>query len=372
MLSSTEPRPGPPQAGAPGVPAPLPPSSGVTANPAVANIRPITLRQLLNEVARRGRDPRPLCDGLGFSPDDLNQDGFFVSGRQATQLIRRALPVLGDPVLGLEMGAGVNIVSWGLIALGLMACASSRQLLDFIIEHQHHAGCLPSLHGEETSQAFRLVARAPFAERDVAIFLIDKVLASLTQLGRQVVGAHFNPSRVDLVMERPPYGAAYERVFRCPVRFGSPENRIYFPVEPYAVRSADPVVLRQVRRELARAEAPATVCAMQACVVQAIRRDLAAPPALSAIAESLHISERTLRRRLAERGSSYADLLCQERRSRALSLVAHSTRSIQQIALECGFSDARTLQRAFKRWTGLSPMAFRVQARPSPQDLDAA
>ncbi|ARP83524.1 hypothetical protein CAL12_23760 [Bordetella genomosp. 8] len=374
MLSSTEPPPGQPPG--PGLPALLPPAAGMmagmVAHPAVPTIRPVTLRQLLSEVARRGRDPRPLCDGLGFGPDDLEQDGFFVSGRQATQLIRRALPVLGDPALGLEMGAGVNIVSWGLVTLGLMACASSRQLLDFAIEHQHHAGCLPSLHGEETGQAFRLVARAPVADRDVAIFLVDKALASLTQLGRQVVGTHFNPNRVDLVRERPSYGAVYERVFRCPVRFGSAENRIYFPVEPYAVRSADAVVLRQVRHELARAATPSGVCVMQACVVQAIRRDLAAPPPLNAIAASLHISERTLRRRLAERGSSYAELLCQERRARALALVAHSTRSVQQIALECGFSDARTLQRAFKRWTGYSPMAFRDQARLRPLETDPA
>jgi AraC-like DNA-binding protein len=342
------------------------------ANPATADIRPVTLRQLLTEVVRRGRDPRPLCDGLGFSPDDLNQEGFFVSTRQVAQLVRRTLSLLDNPVLGLEMGAGVNIVSWGLVTLGFMACGSSRQLLDFAIEYQRHAGCLPRLHGEESGQAFRLVARAPFAERDVAIFLVDKALASLAQLGRQVVGPHFNPSRVDLVMERPPYGSAYESVFRCPVRFGSPENRIYFPIEPYAVRTADAVVLRQVKRDLAHAGVPEPVPAMQICVVQAIRRDLANPPPLSAIASSLHISERTLRRRLVDAGSSYAGLLCEERRARALSLVLHTSRSVQQIALECGFSDGRTLQRAFKRWTGQSPMAFRGQSRLRPGVRDAA
>ncbi|ANN65670.1 AraC family transcriptional regulator [Bordetella bronchialis] len=353
MLSSTE-----SPAATPCMPSPRRGLSGAAA----ANIRPVTLRQLLVEVLRRGKDPRPLCEGLGFSPDDLQQDGFFVSGLQAVQLIRRTLPLMGNPVLGLEMGAGVNIVSWGLVTLGFMACDSSRQMLDFAIEHQRHAGCLPTLHGEATAQAFRLVARAPFAEHEVATFLVDKALASMAQLGRQVVGPHFNPSRVDLVMERPAYGAAYENVFRCPVRFGSTENRIYFPIEPYAVRTADAVVLGQVSRVLSSAAEPRADSATRVCVVQAIRRDLAHPPPLCAIAASLHVSERTLRRRLADSGDSYADLLCAERRTRALSLVAHSSRTLQQIARECGFSDVRSLQRAFKRWTGVSPTAFRGQA----------
>lgn len=346
-------------------------AAGMMAESAHADIPPVALRQLLAEVARRGRDPGALCEGLGFSPADLNQDGFYVSGQQAELLIRRALPLLNNPVLGLELGTAVNIVSWGLVTLGFMACGSSRQLLDFAIEHQRHAGCLIRLHGEETAQAFRLVARAPSVDRHVAAFLVDKALASLARLGRQVVGSHFNPSRVDLVMERPAYGAAYETVFRCPVRFGSPENRIHFPVEAYAVRTADAVVLGQVRRDLARVETPVRVPFMQACVVQAIRRDLAAPPPLQTIADSLHISERTLRRRLAETGNSYVDLLCEERRARALSLVAHSSRTVQQIAQECGFSDARTLQRAFKRWTGHSPTAFRGQARAKPRATPA-
>jgi AraC-like DNA-binding protein len=194
----------------------------------------------------------------------------------------------------------------------------------------------------------------------------------LAQLGRQVVGPHFNPSRVDLVMDRPSYGAAYESVFRCPVRFGSSENRIYFPIEPYAVRTADAVVLRQVKRDLARAGIPEPVPAMQVCVMQAIRRDLAHPPPLSVIATSLHISERTLRRRLADAGSSYAILLGAERKARAVSLVSHTSRTVQQIALECGFSDGRTLQRAFKRWTGQSPMAFRGQSRMRQRAQGAA
>lgn len=341
-----------------------PSSSSTEGQRNLATIQPVTLRHLLAEVARGGHDANALCEGLGFTPSDLASSDFLLSIPQCTRVIRRALRLLRRPALGLELGASVNMVSWGLLSLGFMASATSRQLLEFAIAHHHDGGRLILLGGEERDQSFCLVAKAHFHDRDVASFIVDKTFAAMVQICRQVVGNLFNPRQVELVMERPPYGVAYENVFRCPVRFGCAENRVYFPLEPYVIRTADAVVLKQAARWLAPAGPESTPASdLEASVIQSIRRDLAHPPPLGAIAASLHTSERTLRRRLTERGQSYADLLSEERKSRALSLITHSSRSVQQIAVECGFADARTLQRAIKRWTGYSPTAFRKQTR---------
>ena len=325
---------------------------------------PITLRHILRECARAGLDTAALCQGLGFVPDDLESVGFRVSHAQCAQLIRRVLMRLRSPALGLQFGASVNMVSWGLACLGFMASASSRELLEFAIAFQRAAGRLPVLRGEERGQHFCLVGQAHFHDKDVAAFLVDETFTALVQICRQVVGPHFNPRQVDLVIERPVHGAVYEDVFRCPVRFGQVENRVYFPAEPYAVRTADARVMREVRRQLAPAtEEDAAMSELQAAVVLAIRRNLAGPPPLAELAASLHTSERTLRRRLAALGQSYASLQAEQRRARALSLITHSSRSVQEIALECGFADARTLQRAVKRWTGCSPTEYRRRSR---------
>lgn len=339
----------------------------------IATILPVTLRHVLREAAHQGLDTAALCKGLGFSAPDLESEDFCVSSTQCVWVIRRVLHQLQRPTLGLDLGMGVNVVSWGPVSLGFMASASSRELLDFAIAFQHAAGRLPTLRGEKLNESFRLIAQAHFHDRDVAAFLVDETFAALVQICRQVVGPHFNPQQVDLVIERPVHGAVYEDVFRCPVRFGRAENRVYFPPEPYAVRTADPLALKQVTRWLMPGgEARTEPSELETAVIQAIRRDLAHPLPLSEIAASLNTSERTLRRRLVGLGYSYAALLNEERKSRALSLITHSSRTMHAIALECGFADVRTLQRAIKRWTGYSPTGFRKRSRLEPDSLRGA
>lgn len=330
----------------------------------VVDLPPVTLRQLLRAAPRYGLDPAVLCDGLGFSQDDLMDPDFRVSSARCGQFVQRFLARVQRPALGLKLGSEVNLVSWGLVALGCMACASSRDLLDFAVEFQREAGRLAQLRTQAAGRSYCIIAQGAFVDCDVSAFVVEETFAALVQICRQVVGRHFNPSRVDLVMERPVYGAIYEETFLCPVRFGQVENRVHFPADPYAVVSADASVLREVRAKLAGARAQPAATELEAAVLQAIRRDLARPPSLADLATALHTSERTLRRRLGALGHRYVNLVNEERRSRALSLIAHSARPLRQIASECGFADVRTLQRAVKRWTGSSPTQLRRTAKP--------
>jgi len=328
-----------------------------------ADLPPLTLRHLVRDAAQHGLEPAMLCDGLGFSPGDLQDAGFRVTPAQCAQFIRRVLARRSRPAIGLKLGSEINLVSWGLVGLGFMACSSSRELLDFAIEFQREAGRLPLLRGEATDSSYCLVAQASFPDPAVSAFLVEETFAAMVQICRQVVGRHFYPRRVDLVMERPVHGAVYEETFLCPVRFGQLENRVHFPAEPYAVHTADALVLQDVRSRLAARERAPAASELESAVFQAIRRDLSQPPPLAELAATLHTSERTLRRRLGALGHRYATLVSDERRARALALITQSSRPLQQIAVECGFADLRTLQRAIKRWTGSSPTELRRMAR---------
>ena len=86
-------------------------------------------------------------------------------------------------------------------------------------------------------------------------------------------------------------------------------------------------------------------------------------PTLVEAAKACHVSERTLKRRLAAEGTSYRQLLEPLRKERALELLAHPERSIEQIAERCGYSDAANFHRAFRRWYGCGPDAYRKSAR---------
>lgn len=86
-----------------------------------------------------------------------------------------------------------------------------------------------------------------------------------------------------------------------------------------------------------------------------IRTHLDDPQALQAFARQMNMSERTLRRRLTASGVSYSHLLDQIRHERARGLLSNTAMTLAQVAHTLGYSDARVLRRAFKRWTGTLP-----------------
>ena len=93
---------------------------------------------------------------------------------------------------------------------------------------------------------------------------------------------------------------------------------------------------------------------------------LAEQVTLETVADALHISPRTLRRRLAELGTSFQMILEQLRRGRAVELLLHSGLSVEQIGSELGYLDPSNFGRAFRRWTGQSPREYRTTRLLSP------
>jgi len=327
----------------------------------MADLPAVLARVLVAGMLVRGQDPDPLCRGLGFGLADLELADFRISYAQSMRVVRRALARLNEPGLGLQLGSGLNVVSWGLAALGMMACDTLHEMLEFAVEVQHALGCLLELRIERSTRWFSMLASPHQDDPDVAPFLVDTAFAAMLRACRVLVQPEINPLSVDLAIEKPAHFARYEELFRCPVQFGQPVNRMAFALHPVPVPTADRRTLEAVRALVAQETGSSVgVLDLTASVVRAIRRNLARPPGLRAIAAELHLSERTLRRRLAEAGHSYAELLAEERRQRALARLARPRHSLAEIAAEVGFSDPRSLRRAVQRWTGSTPGAWRA------------
>jgi AraC-like DNA-binding protein len=81
--------------------------------------------------------------------------------------------------------------------------------------------------------------------------------------------------------------------------------------------------------------------------------------AASGVAKSLRISQRTLQRRLADDGTSFTKVLERVRKDRGVAWVRSGSLPLAEIAYRLGFSDPAALSRAFKRWTGHAPGAYR-------------
>ena len=82
-------------------------------------------------------------------------------------------------------------------------------------------------------------------------------------------------------------------------------------------------------------------------------------PNAEEVAQSLGLSERTLRRQLSDEGHNFRDLLAQARYAKAQHLLKHTTLSTEAIAQQLGYAESAAFIHAFQRWAGMTPSAFR-------------
>lgn len=161
------------------------------------------------------------------------------------------------------------------------------------------------------------------------------------------------PAHAALARERIPV----LRYDRPASQFRAPQAVLDEPL-PMANEHGLQLALAQCERELAVLQLPMRVTAR---VQQELRLGQSGYPDLDAMATRLHMSSRTLRRRLQEEGTQYSALVDETRRRDALRLLGNPDLDIHRIAWLLGYSEPANFTRVFRRWTGMTPTAWRAQ-----------
>lgn len=333
----------------------------------LALVSPFLLQTLAEVAASHGVDPHSLCRGLGFTFEDLQDPAQRISYRQAVAMIQRALKALPGQGLGLWVGHRNVLGTLGLLGHVLSLCKTLRDAFDIGIRHQHTSGGIVSCTVRQQGDEFFVDAECRLPYGDVQIFAIEEFFASLPVYGRALVGADFKPLRVEVMHAAPAYREHYLSLLGPDVRFGCLHNRMVIAGHWLDTRLPNhhAVALRQALKllELESAQVHRKLDLIEA-VERAISRDLAQGSHIEQVARDLNMSGRTLRRRLSEHDLTFDTLLEQVRRARTLNLLANPQLSIERITEAVGYSDVRSFRRAFKRWTGLSPSAYREEGGP--------
>jgi AraC-like DNA-binding protein len=170
------------------------------------------------------------------------------------------------------------------------------------------------------------------------------------------------PIEVMFAHPAPSYHAVFEQVFGVPVRFGCEHNALVFQPAMLAhpFRDADPI-LHAVLTRLADQEllALAERSAFPNKVAAAIEQTLAQGAALDAVAALVHLSASGLRSRLRQHGTTYSDLLDRVRKTYAKRALHDTQVGIAELAHRLGFAHPPAFHRAFRRWFGVTPNAYR-------------
>jgi AraC-like DNA-binding protein len=214
-----------------------------------------------------------------------------------------------------------------------------------------------SLHAEVLRLSYRLGANRLPPSRHASEYL----LACITHKVRAASGAV--PERVEFRHRAPRQLASHRRVFACAVAFEAEHDQIAYAPASFAMplpradpalrsildRHAAALLDRLPKDELFGVRVGRWLCDHLATGDATLRR----------AAAHFRISERGLQRRLEAERESFETLLERTRRSEAERLLADRKISIGEISFLLGFSGASAFHRAFKRWTGRTPAAYR-------------
>ncbi|MFG1473568.1 AraC family transcriptional regulator [Xanthobacter agilis] len=181
-----------------------------------------------------------------------------------------------------------------------------------------------------------------------------------------LVGRRIPLRRVDFRCGPPAHGADYRLFFGAPVRFGQPESVLAFDA---AFLTLPAIRDERALREFLR-RAPANILVRyrhDAGLVAKVRARLRASaparwPSFEDLAAQLRLPEPTLRRRLRLEGQTYREIKDELRRALAVAALTEGGKDVAAIAADLGFSEPSAFHRAFRKWTGRSPGAYRSEA----------
>ncbi|WP_082968140.1 AraC family transcriptional regulator [Mycobacterium scrofulaceum] len=309
-----------------------------------------------------------VLDGTGLSEPDLRDHNRMIVGRQELAVVTNLVNLLGDPAnLGVQVGGAYHVGSLGIFGF---ACLTSSTLGDAVrfaarFYELSYGFCLPSVTVDGPEAALRL--DLPDLTGAVAEFLVRRDLTAIAQVMSELLGRAVPFTSIEFEGPAPSSDTLALKEFGVPPRYGSPANVARWPAElldnplPQASEISVAMCEQQCRALLERRRE-------RTGVARQVRERLASidgePHTIAAVARQLAMSERTLRRRLAEENTTFRDLLEEVHRVLAEELLATGALSVDDVALRLGYAEATSFIAAFKRWTGTTPARYQRSVAP--------
>jgi len=189
-------------------------------------------------------------------------------------------------------------------------------------------------------------------------------LTSLLIIGEQMTRQSLKPLAVTFHHSKPDQTAEHLRIFGVMPIFGAPLSSLTLPLSTlaYTIPDADSALSRIVMAyaEQMLVNSARTTPSITATVRAFLTEDIAqGPKTLLQVAEQMHMSERSLQRRLESEGTRFAKLADEVRKGLALRYIADRRLALGEVAYLLGFAEPSSFHRAFKRWTGMTPAIAR-------------
>jgi AraC-like DNA-binding protein len=345
-------------------------SSGATVVAPLSELSAGYAYELVELCGRWNVPAAELLEGTGLTLASMREPSSMLSLEACQTLVHRARALTRQPGLAFFMGLQMRLSWHGFLGFASMTARNVREALEiaerFSLTRTAAFGLCTYVEGRQACLV--LEERAPLqgsAMRELREFAIIALLVGIAQIARAVTGRTVE-GVAECAFPEPDYaGPILARAAEAnagTMRFGQPAHRLLFDASilELPLVTADPVAM-----ELARAQCDRELAALveKAGLAGRVRAALSTSPegfrSVEEVARQVHLSTRTLKRKLAAEGTSFTHVLEDVRRQRALLLLDDRDLGVAEIAARLGYSDVANFTRAFRRWTGTTPAALR-------------
>ncbi|HTV64674.1 MAG TPA: AraC family transcriptional regulator [Bryocella sp.] len=312
-----------------------------------------------------GTSPSAVLRRAGLPYGLLGQARVLLNTGELFALWRAIGEVSTDPGIGLLLGTETKTERFNPVSLAALSSENFGMAVEQMARYKQLT-CPEEIRQKKESGEWSIHFRWLLAEQVEPAVLIECCFAWVLSVARHGTGTRLVPLRVEFVQPRA-HVRTIERHFACAVVCGGRQNVIVFRAadaqRPFVTRNAELLSLLapQFEKELKQGNADEDFVDRVRVAIQ--QKLTGQRPSIEDIAGTLHLSSRTLQRRLQEEGFSFQRVLEEARRQLARHYLNNSALELNEAAYLLGFTDANSFVRAFRGWEGIPPGRWREQQR---------
>lgn len=311
------------------------------------------LRQLLLELLER----EGMIEGSVFAAVAASDYDDWL------EFLHKTVSLTGDTTLALRFGKQLGLGSFGTIGFALQSCSTVRQAIKLMVRYnslfKHGSLWETSQDNNNTTLRFSMTIGSPEQQR----LMTEMAFSHLFSVMKFLTGEKLAASEVNLNYTKPKQSLEYKKYVPAPLRFNQEYSQIMLTEDALNVpiSSANPagnIIFQQQCEEMLRNFNRAEN--ITAAVRRILIHEAGNLPSLDQVAEKLHMSKSTLKRRLENESTNFR-IICDEVRGLlAKKYLTETELSIEDIAYLLGYTEMTNFRRAFVRWNKMTPSKFRA------------
>lgn len=330
--------------------------------------RSVVSAQLLVQLAGEHGLSREAClRGTGLDATTLADPATETTAAQELALVRNLLRGLPDrPGLGLDAGLRYHLSAYGIWGYAMLSSPSFRAAADVAARFLDLSFAFVRFRMAVEGDAFLVLMDDEGIPAESRAFLLERDFAACCNAIRELRPGGLPIRGLQWRDPRPPHAARFRELIGVTPQFGAARNAIRLALADVEapLPQADPMVARmcleQCKQLLARRQVRTGLAGR---VRDRLLEAAGGLAGLDTVAADLNMAPRSLRRHLAQEGTSFRALSDEVRQALAEELLTTAHLKLEEVAQRLGYAEPASLIHAFRRWKGMTPDAYRRARR---------